>query len=34
MGKLDGREMCRVVRTLYDFLDVEQFGELLERMGQ
>jgi hypothetical protein len=34
VGKLDGREMCRVVRTLYDFLDVEQFGELLERMGQ
>ena len=34
VGKLDGREMCRVVRTLYDYLDVEQFGELLERMGQ
>ena len=32
--KLNGREMCRVVRTLYDFLDVEQFGELLERMGR
>ena len=34
VAKLNGREMCRVVRTLYDFLDVEQFGELLERMGQ
>ena len=33
VGKLDGREMCRVVRVLYDYLDVEQFGELLERMG-
>ena len=32
--KLNGREMCRVVRTLYDYLDVEQFGELLERMGK
>ena len=34
IGKLNGREMCRVVRTLYDYLDVEQFGELLERMGK
>jgi len=34
VGKLNGREMCRVVRTLYDYLDVEQFGELLERMGR
>ena len=34
VGKLDGREMCRVVRVLYDFVDVEQFGELLERMGR
>jgi hypothetical protein len=33
VGKLDGRQMCRVVRVLYDYLDVEQFGELLERMG-
>ena len=32
--KLNGREMCQVVRTLYDYLDVEQFGELLERMGR
>jgi hypothetical protein len=32
--KLNGREMRRVVRVLYDFVDVEQFGELLERMGQ
>jgi len=32
--KLNGREMCRVVRVLYDFLDVEQFAELLERMGR
>ena len=34
MGKLNGREMCRVIRVLYDFVDVEQFGELLERMGR
>jgi len=34
VGKLNGREMCRVVRTLYDYLDVEQFAELLERMGR
>lgn len=34
MGKLNGREMCPVVRTLYEYLDVEQFGELLERMGR
>ena len=34
VGKLNGREMCRVVRVLYDYVDVEQFGELLERMGK
>ena len=34
VGKLDGREMCRVVRVLYDYLDVEQFEEMLERMGR
>ena len=34
VGKLNGREMCRTVRMLYDYLDVEQFGELLERMGR
>ena len=34
VGKLNGREMCRVVRTLYDYLDVEQFAELLERIGR
>ena len=34
VGKLDGREMCRVIRVLYDYVDVEQFGELLERMGR
>ena len=33
VGKLDGREMCRVIRVLYDYVDVEQFGELLDRMG-
>ena len=33
VGKLNGREMCRVVRVLYDLMEVEQFGELLERMG-
>ena len=32
--KLNGREMCRVIRVLYDYVDVEQFGELLERMGR
>ena len=32
--KLNGREMCRVVRMLYDYLDVGQFAELLERMGK
>ena len=32
--KLNGREMCRVVRTLYDYLDVEQFEVMLERMGR
>ena len=30
----NGREMCRVVRVLYDFLDVEQFEVMLERMGR
>jgi len=34
VGKLNGREMCRVVRVLYDYVDVEQFAELLERMGR
>jgi len=34
VGKLNGREMCRVVRVLYDYIDVEQFAELLERMGR
>ena len=34
VGKLNGREMCRVVRTLYDYLNVEQFAEVLERMGR
>ena len=32
--KLNGREMCRVVRVLYDFMDVEQFESLLEWMGR
>ena len=32
--KLNGAEMCRVVRVLYDFLDVEQFEVMLERMGR
>jgi len=32
--KLNGAEMCRVVRVLYDFLDVEQFEAMLERMGR
>jgi len=34
VGKLNGREMCRVIRVLYDYVDVEQFAELLERMGK
>ena len=34
VGKLNGREMCRVVRVLYDYVDVEQFAELLKRMGR
>ena len=33
-AKLNGAEMCRVVRVLYDFLDVEQFEVMLERMGR
>ena len=33
-AKLNGAEMCRVVRLLYDFLDVEQFEVMLERMGR
>jgi len=32
--KLNGAEMCRVVRVLNDFLDVEQFEVMLERMGR
>ena len=32
--RLTSVEMCRVVRVLYDYLDVEQFCELLERMGK
>ena len=32
--KLNGREMCRVVRVLYDFMDVKQFESLLEWMGR
>ena len=31
--RLTSVEICRVVRVLYDYLDVEQFCELLERMG-
>ena len=34
VGKLNGQEMCRVVRKLYDYLDVEQFEVMLERMGR
>ena len=32
--RLTASEMCRVIRVLYDYIDVEQFGELLERMGR
>ena len=34
LKRLNGSEMCRVVRVLYDYLDVEQFESLLERMGR
>lgn len=34
VAKLNGREMCQVVRVLYDFVDVEQFEAMLERMGR
>ena len=34
VGKLNGREMCRVIRVLYDYLDVEQFEVMLKRMGR
>ena len=34
VGKLNGREMCRVARVLYDFVDVEQFEVMLKRMGR
>lgn len=33
-SKLDAPGMCRVVRVLYDYVDVEQFEALLERMGR
>lgn len=32
--KLSSREMCQVIRLVYDHLDVEQFTELLEGMGR
>jgi hypothetical protein len=32
--RLTASEMCRVARVLYDYLDVEQFADLLERMGR
>lgn len=32
--KLDGRGMSRVIRVLYDYLDVDQFAEILERFGR
>lgn len=32
--RLTSVKMCRVVRTLYDYLDVEQFCELLGKMGK
>ena len=32
--KLSSREMCQVIRLLYDHLDVEQFTGLLEGMGR
>ena len=32
--KLDGRRMSRIVRVLYDYLDVDQFALVLERFGR
>ena len=32
--KLDGRNMSRIARLLFDYLDVDQFAEFLERMGR
>ena len=32
--RLEGSEMARVVRVLYDYLDVDQFEGILERMGR
>ena len=32
--KLSGREMCRVIRVLYDYIDVDAFEALLDRMGR
>ena len=34
VAKLNGRGMSRVVRVLYDHLDVDQFADLLERFGR
>ena len=31
--RLTGSEAARVIRVMYDYLDAEQFEELLERMG-
>lgn len=33
VGRLDGRNMSRVVRVLFDYLDTEQFEIILERFG-
>ena len=32
--KLDGRRMSRIIRVLYDYLDVDQFVLILERFGR
>ena len=34
VGRLDAPGMARVVRVLYDYVDVEQFEALLDRMGR
>ena len=34
VGRLTGAEICLVVRVLYDYLDVEEFEGMLERMGR
>ena len=32
--RLTGSEAARVIRVMYDYLDADQFEQLLERMGR